>query len=69
MTKSIRPSDGHALRVFTDIPQVEEFLTRPEFVLSKENSTLPYRLSVFFFGKGQLSLDRNKLLTSVYVKH
>jgi hypothetical protein len=37
-TKSILPSDGRALRVFTDIPHVEEFLTRPEFVLSKQNS-------------------------------
>nr|AAO13468.1 Hypothetical protein [Oryza sativa Japonica Group] len=36
VTKSIRPSDGHALRVFTDIPQVEEFLTRPEFVLTSD---------------------------------
>lgn len=34
-TGSILPSDGRPLRVFTDIPQVEEFLTRPEFVLSK----------------------------------
>ncbi|KAL6649321.1 hypothetical protein ACP70R_013545 [Stipagrostis hirtigluma subsp. patula] len=35
-TKSIRPSDGRALRVFTDIPHVEEFLTRPEFVLTTD---------------------------------
>uniref|UniRef100_A0A0E0CW18 Tubulin--tyrosine ligase-like protein 12 SET-like domain-containing protein n=2 Tax=Oryza meridionalis TaxID=40149 RepID=A0A0E0CW18_9ORYZ len=34
VTKSIRPSDGHALRVFTDIPQVEEFLMRPELCLT-----------------------------------
>ncbi|MQL78050.1 hypothetical protein Taro_010469 [Colocasia esculenta] len=32
-TRSILPSDGHPLRVYTDIPQVEEFLTRSEFVL------------------------------------
>lgn len=35
-TKSVRPSDGRALRVLTDIPQVEEFLTRPEFVLTTD---------------------------------
>jgi hypothetical protein len=35
VTRSIRPSDGRPLQVFTDIPHVEEFLTRPEFVLSK----------------------------------
>ncbi|KAM3315688.1 hypothetical protein ACQJBY_034052 [Aegilops geniculata] len=35
-TKSVRPSDGRPLRVFTDIPQVEEFLTRPEFVLTTD---------------------------------
>lgn len=35
-TKSLRPSDGRALRVFTDIPQVDEFLTRPEFVLTTD---------------------------------
>ncbi|KAL6660212.1 hypothetical protein ACP70R_002334 [Stipagrostis hirtigluma subsp. patula] len=35
-TKSIRPSDGRALRVFTDIPHVEEFLTRPDFVLTTD---------------------------------
>ncbi|KAK1280292.1 hypothetical protein QJS04_geneDACA004914 [Acorus gramineus] len=33
ITQSILPSDGRALRVYTDIPHVEEFLTRPEFVL------------------------------------
>ncbi|KAJ4767734.1 Tubulin-tyrosine ligase family protein [Rhynchospora pubera] len=36
VTGSILPSDGHPLRVFTDLPQVEEFLTRPEFVLTNE---------------------------------
>ncbi|XP_044982816.1 tubulin--tyrosine ligase-like protein 12 [Hordeum vulgare subsp. vulgare] len=35
-TRSVRPSDGRPLRVFTDIPQVEEFLTRPEFVLTTD---------------------------------
>ncbi|XP_066399431.1 uncharacterized protein [Miscanthus floridulus] len=35
-TKSIRPSDGRALRVYTDIPHVEEFLRRPEFVLTTD---------------------------------
>ncbi|KAJ0987501.1 hypothetical protein J5N97_005857 [Dioscorea zingiberensis] len=34
VTKSIFPSDGHPLRVYTDIPHVEEFLKRPEFVLT-----------------------------------
>ncbi|CAI9100721.1 OLC1v1037881C1 [Oldenlandia corymbosa var. corymbosa] len=29
-------SDGTALRVYSDIPQVEEFLTRPEFVITSE---------------------------------
>ncbi|KAK1307546.1 hypothetical protein QJS10_CPA09g00109 [Acorus calamus] len=36
ITHSILPSDGRALRVYTDIPHVEEFLTRPEFVLTSE---------------------------------
>ncbi|XP_078164148.1 tubulin-tyrosine ligase [Carex rostrata] len=36
VTGSILPSDGRPLRVLTDIPQVEEFLTRPEFVLTNE---------------------------------
>ncbi|XP_058080681.1 uncharacterized protein LOC131228849 [Magnolia sinica] len=35
-TQSMLPSDGHALRVYTDLPQVEEFLTRPEFVIVNE---------------------------------
>ncbi|KAL2501429.1 tubulin-tyrosine ligase [Forsythia ovata] len=35
-TNSVRRSDGSALRVYTDIPQVEEFLTRPEFVITTE---------------------------------
>lgn len=35
-TKSILPSDGYALRVYTDIPHVEEFLTRPEFILTTD---------------------------------
>ncbi|KAF0891340.1 hypothetical protein E2562_009500 [Oryza meyeriana var. granulata] len=35
-TKSVCPSDGRAVRVFTDIPQVEEFLTRPEFILTSD---------------------------------
>ena len=42
LSPSIKPSadrcsissGGHALRVYTDIPQVEEFLTRPEFLIS-----------------------------------
>ncbi|XP_021276458.1 LOW QUALITY PROTEIN: tubulin--tyrosine ligase-like protein 12 [Herrania umbratica] len=29
-------SDGSVLRVYTDMPQVEEFLTRPEFVITNE---------------------------------
>ncbi|KAE8682930.1 hypothetical protein F3Y22_tig00111234pilonHSYRG00209 [Hibiscus syriacus] len=32
----VRRIDGSALRVYTDIPQVEEFLTRPEFVITNE---------------------------------
>ncbi|XVE53987.1 hypothetical protein DITRI_Ditri03aG0046700 [Diplodiscus trichospermus] len=35
-TSAVRCSDGSALRVYTDIPQVEEFLTRPEFVITNE---------------------------------
>ncbi|KAJ8750695.1 hypothetical protein K2173_015876 [Erythroxylum novogranatense] len=35
-TRSLRRGDGHALRVYTDIPQVEEYLTRPEFVITNE---------------------------------
>ncbi|CAA3019984.1 tubulin--tyrosine ligase 12 [Olea europaea subsp. europaea] len=35
-TNSVRRSDGGALHVYTDIPQVEEFLTRPEFVITTE---------------------------------
>ena len=34
LTKSLLHDDGRALRVYTDIPHVEENLTRPEFVLS-----------------------------------
>lgn len=33
-TKSMYRGDGCPLCVYTDIPQVEEFLTRPEFVIS-----------------------------------
>lgn len=33
-TSSLLRSDGSALRVYTDIPQVEEFLTRAEFIIS-----------------------------------
>lgn len=33
-TKSLYHGDKHVLRVYTDIPQVEEFLTRPEFEIS-----------------------------------
>ncbi|KAL4297644.1 hypothetical protein GQ457_12G022040 [Hibiscus cannabinus] len=32
----VRCGDGSALRVYTDIPQIEEFLTRPEFVITNE---------------------------------
>lgn len=35
-TRSIYHADGSALRVYTDIPQVEELLTRPEFVITSE---------------------------------
>ncbi|MED6135685.1 hypothetical protein PIB30_049024 [Stylosanthes scabra] len=35
-TRSIRHNDGHALRVYTDIPHMEENLTHPDFVLTKE---------------------------------
>ncbi|KAK7281295.1 hypothetical protein RIF29_09135 [Crotalaria pallida] len=35
-TKSIRHLDGCPLRVYTDIPQVEEYLTHPEFVVTNE---------------------------------
>ncbi|CBI27809.3 uncharacterized protein LOC100266448 isoform X2 [Vitis vinifera] len=44
LSPSIKPSTdrcsissgGHALRVYTDIPQVEEFLTRPEFLITTD---------------------------------
>lgn len=32
--RSLLGGDGSPLHVYTDIPQVEEFLTRPEFVIS-----------------------------------
>ncbi|KAI5674266.1 hypothetical protein M9H77_14630 [Catharanthus roseus] len=35
-TKSVYRNDGNPLHVYTDIPHVEEFLTRPEFVLTSE---------------------------------
>ncbi|KAL5098334.1 hypothetical protein RYX36_002661 [Vicia faba] len=35
-SKSIRPHDGRLLRVYTDIPHVEEYLTHPEFTIIKE---------------------------------
>ncbi|XP_017630746.1 uncharacterized protein LOC108473591 [Gossypium arboreum] len=35
-TTVVHRSDGSALRVYTDIPQIEEFLTRPEFVITNE---------------------------------
>ncbi|KAK7304002.1 hypothetical protein RJT34_14973 [Clitoria ternatea] len=35
-TRSIRQPDGRPLRVFTDIPHVEEYLTHPEFTLTRE---------------------------------
>lgn len=34
-TRSLLRGDQGALHVYTDIPHVEEFLTRPEFVISK----------------------------------
>lgn len=34
VTNSLCHGDGSALRVYTDIPPVEEYLTRPEFVIS-----------------------------------
>lgn len=43
-TSSLLRSDGSALRVYTDIPQVKEFLTRPEFIIS-----MCYILSAFNF--------------------
>lgn len=33
-TNSLLHSDGSVLRVYTDIPQVEELLTRPDFTIS-----------------------------------
>ncbi|XP_057750987.1 uncharacterized protein LOC130969331 [Arachis stenosperma] len=35
-TRSIRHHNGRALRVYTDIPHVEENLTHPDFVITKE---------------------------------
>lgn len=36
ITSSLCRGDGSALRVYADIPQVEEYLTRPEFVITTE---------------------------------
>ncbi|XP_059283863.1 uncharacterized protein LOC132037376 isoform X1 [Lycium ferocissimum] len=36
ITSSLSRGDGSALRVYADIPQVEEYLTRPEFVITTE---------------------------------
>ncbi|WOG94208.1 hypothetical protein DCAR_0313501 [Daucus carota subsp. sativus] len=36
-TRSLVSSGGTTLRVYTDIPQVEEFLTRPEFVITSDS--------------------------------
>ncbi|CAE5964467.1 unnamed protein product [Arabidopsis arenosa] len=36
VSRSIQHSDGSPLLVYTDLPQVEEFLTRPEFVITNE---------------------------------
>ncbi|MCD9560626.1 hypothetical protein HAX54_019343 [Datura stramonium] len=36
LTSSLFRGDGSALRVYADIPQVEEYLTRPEFVITTE---------------------------------
>lgn len=33
-TTNLARSDGHPLRVYTDIPSVEEFLTHPGFIIS-----------------------------------
>ncbi|XAR51089.1 hypothetical protein NMG60_11005624 [Bertholletia excelsa] len=35
-TRSLLHNDGSALRVYTDIPQVEELLTRPEFTITTD---------------------------------
>lgn len=34
-SRTLRRTDGCALRVYTDLPQVEGFLTRTEFIISK----------------------------------
>lgn len=36
LSRSILPRDGRPLRVYTDMPPVEEYLTRPEFVLTSD---------------------------------
>ncbi|KAM7274477.1 hypothetical protein ACFE04_016343 [Oxalis oulophora] len=35
-TRNLFHKDGTALHVYTDLPQVEEYLTRPEFVITNE---------------------------------
>ncbi|KAL5572343.1 hypothetical protein UlMin_021940 [Ulmus minor] len=35
-TRTLQQNDGCALRVYTDIPHVEEYLTRPEFVITTD---------------------------------
>lgn len=39
-TRSIRQPDGHPLRVYTDIPHVEEYLTHPAFAIGKFNACM-----------------------------
>lgn len=46
ITSSLHHRDGSALRVYADIPQVEEYLTRPEFVISM-CILMPLKLPLF----------------------
>ena len=48
-TTSVLPPDGCSLRVYTDNPQVEEFLSRPEFVLSEPFSICIFRLLMLVY--------------------
>nr|GMD66561.1 tubulin--tyrosine ligase-like protein 12 [Ipomoea batatas] len=41
VTSALYRADGSALRVYTDIPHVEEFLNRPEFVIKNDPKISP----------------------------
>ena len=48
-TTSVLPPDRCSLSVYTDNPQVEEFLSRAEFVLSEPFSIFIFRLLMLVY--------------------